>query len=348
MGVNPENRQNKKVKKHFVPSEYHLNYLRTLKPEVSFRSGEDPHGWQKKLRSRLEKILGGFPARASLKAETVDKKNFPGYIRERIIFQSEPFADVPAYLLTPTKINPPFPVVICLQGHSPGMHISIGQTRNKEEEELVAGDRDLAIQAVENNYAALVIEQRCFGERQETKQKAKAPQGCLDAAMHSLLLGKTLIGERVWDVIRGIDYLKTRKEIDGRRIACAGNSGGGTVTFFAACVDERIKVAVPSCYYCSYHDSLMQIYHCTDNYLPGILKVADMGDLGGLIAPRPLIILAGETDPIFPITGVKRAFRQTKKIYQAFKADQQLHLLVGKEGHRFYAKLAWPKIRKFL
>ena len=228
------------------------------------------------------------------------------------------------------------------------MHISIGQARNKEEKGLIAGDRDLAIQAIKNNYAALVIEQRCFGERQETKQKEKAPHGCQDAAMHSLLLGKTLIGERVWDVIRGIDYLKTRREIDSRRIACAGNSGGGTVTFFAACVDERIKVAVPSCYYCSYRDSLMQIYHCADNYLPGILKVADMGDLAGLIAPRTLIILAGETDPIFPIAGVKRAFRQTKKIYQAFKADRQLHLLIGKEGHRFYAKLAWPKIRKFL
>jgi len=292
--------------------------------------------------------LGDFPVRTSLKAETVEKKKFSGYVRERIVFQSEPFADVPAYLLLPAKINPPFPVVICLQGHSPGMHISLGQARNKEEKKLIAGDRDLAIQAIKNNYAALVIEQRCFGERQETKQKDKAPHGCQDAAMHSLLLGKTLLGERVWDVIRGIDYLQTRKEIDGRRIACAGNSGGGTITFFAACIDKRIKVAVPSCYYCSYRNSLMQIYHCTDNYLPGILKVADMGDLGGLIAPRPLIILAGETDPIFPIAGVKKSYRQTKKIYRAFKSDRKLHLLVGKGGHRFYAELAWPKIRKFL
>ena len=199
------------------------------------------------------------------------------------------------------------------------MHISIGQARNKEEKGLIAGDRDLAIQAIKNNYAALVIEQRCFGERQETKQKEKAPHGCQDAAMHSLLLGKTLIGERVWDVIRGIDYLKTRREIDSRRIACAGNSGGGTVTFFAACVDERIKVAVPSCYYCSYRDSLMQIYHCADNYLPGILKVADMGDLAGLIAPRTLIILAGETDPIFPMPALKEPSGRPKRFIRHLK-----------------------------
>ena len=58
--------------------------------------------------------MGGFPVRTPLGTETVEKKSFPGYIRERIVFQSEPFADVPAYLLVPAKTSPPFPVVICL------------------------------------------------------------------------------------------------------------------------------------------------------------------------------------------------------------------------------------------
>ena len=73
-----------------------------------------------------------------------------------------------------------------------------------------------------------------------------------------------------------------------------------------------------------------------------------MGDLGGLIAPRALIVVAGEKDPIFPIEGVREAFRQTKRIYKAFKAEKHLHLLVGKGGHRFYQDLAWPVIKKYL
>ena len=165
--------------------------------------------------------------------------------------------------------------------------------------------------------------------------------------MHSLILGKTLIGERIWDVIRGIDYLEERPEVNKTRIAVMGNSGGGTVTFFTACIDNRIRVAIPSCYYCSYAYSIMRIYHCVDNYIPGIMTLADMGDLAGLIAPKPLIIVAGEKDKIFPIEGVRKAFKQTRKIYRAFKAEKNLHLLVGKDGHRFYKDLAWPVIEKY-
>ena len=102
------------------------------------------------------------------------------------------------------------------------------------------------------------------------------------------MLGKTVVGERVWDVMRGIDLLQEQPEVDAGRIACMGNSGGGTVTFYAACLEERIGLAVPSCMFCTYADSIMRIRHCGDNYLPGMLRVAEIGDLAGLIAPRRL------------------------------------------------------------
>ena len=334
---------------YFVPSDYHLKYLASLKPEMAYKKGEKVISWQRILRTRLKKLLGDFPKKkVPLRPKILERKEFRDYFREKLVFTSEPFADVPVYLLIPKNISLPAPAVICLQGHSPGMHISIGEAKNKHDRELIAGDRDFAIQSVQQGYIALAIEQRCFGERKETKQKARAPHGCQDAAMHSLILGKTLIGERVWDVVRGIDYLEKRKEVDKNRIACLGNSGGGTVTFFAACMDKRIKVAIPSCYYCNFSDGIMQIYHCTDNYIPGIMKLAEMGDLAGLIAPRALIVVAGKKDPIFPIKGVREAFRQTKKIYKAFNIEKNLHLLVGKGGHRFYQNLAWPVIKKYL
>ena len=334
---------------YFVPSDYHLKYLASLKPEMAYKKGEEPVSWQRKFRARLKELLGDFPKKkAPLKPKILERKEFRDYFRERLVFTSELFADVPAYLLIPKNVSLPTPAVICLQGHSPGMHISIGEARSKHDKESIAGDRDFAIQSVKEGYLALAIEQRCFGERKETKQKARSSHGCEDAAMHSLILGKTLIGERVWDIVRGIDYLEKRKEVDKNRIACLGNSGGGTITFFSACIDKRIKVAVPSCYYCDFSHSIMRIYHCTDNYVPGIMRLADMGDLGGLIAPRALIVVAGEKDPIFPIEGVREAFRQTKRIYKAFKAEKHLHLLVGKGGHRFYQDLAWPVIKKYL
>jgi dipeptidyl aminopeptidase/acylaminoacyl peptidase len=160
--------------------------------------------------------------------------------------------------------------------------------------------------------------------------------------MHSLMLGKTLAGERVYDVERGMDYLATRPEIDVERIGIMGNSGGGTITMFAAAVlRDRLAYAMPSCSFCTYEDSIMNIYHCSDNYIPGLLKYADMPDILGVFAPKPVVVVAGEHDEIFPIDGVRRAFSKLSAVYEAAGAKDKCKLVVGPGGHRFYADPAW-------
>ena len=104
----------------------------------------------------------------------------------------------------------------------------------------------------------------------------------------------------------------------------------------------RIRYAMPSCYFCTFRDSLMSIYHCADNYVPGILQYAEMADVMGLFAPRPVVIVAGEQDDIFPIDATRRAFDDLKVIYEAAGAGDRCHLVVGSGGHRFYAADAWP------
>ena len=84
--------------------------------------------------------------------------------------------------------------------------------------------------------AALCIEQRSFGERRERHQGRVSTHGCHDATMHALMLGRTLLGERVFDVDRGLDYLETRDDVDWSRVGIMGNSGGGTVSLFSAAV----------------------------------------------------------------------------------------------------------------
>ncbi len=306
---------------------------------------KDISNWQKKLRRKLKEIMGGFPPSGakicSLNVRIIEKQEFAEYYREKIVYTSEPFADVPSYLLIPKNLNLPLPTMICLQGHSPGMHISVGITKDEKDEKSIKGDRDFALQAVRNGFVAFAIEQRNFGEREEMKLLKRANNRCQDATSHALMLGRTVIGERVWDVMRGIDYLYTRKEVDKNKIFSTGNSAGGTITFYSACVDERIKGALVSCAFCTYKDSIFSISHCFDNYLPGILKYAEMYDLAGLIAPRPFLIVAGNKDDIFPMDGVKKAFRFVKKIYRRFNAEDKTRLVIGNGGHRYYAELAW-------
>ena len=130
--------------------------------------------------------------------------------------------------------------------------------------------------------------------------------------------------------------------IDRERIVLMGNSGGGTATFYTAAIDERISLAMPSSAFCTYKDSIAAMHHCACNYVPGIAKEYDMGDLSGLIAPRPLVIVNGISDSIFPNAGVVEAYEITKTLYRAAGCEDKCALVTGPEGHRFYADLAWP------
>jgi len=329
----------------FAPETCHQHLLDTVTPALAYTPERDYQGWRQSVEARLQELLGPTPAVVPLNIRQEEGVERDFYRETRFVFTSEPGADVPCYLLTPLDAGEPLPLVICLQGHTSGMHISMGMPKNEGDERMIAsGDRDFALQAVQEGYAALVMEQRCFGERGDARatQVRHVKNGCHHASMVALLLGRTMVGERVWDVRRAIDALAHFPEIDTQRIGCMGNSGGGTITWFAACVEPRIRIAMPSCYVCSFRHSIAAIDHCADNYVPGILRWFDLGDLACLIAPRPLVVVAGRTDPIFPLEGVHQAFATIQQIYARAAAPDKCRLVVGEGGHRFYAAQSWP------
>lgn len=329
---------------HFAPSVFHCCLMDNTKQVLSYRSG-NVSAWQQKLRRKLRQFIGDIPReRVPLNMRSLWKRNHRLGTIEKIVFTSEPYADVPAYVCLPRNMEPPYPFMICLQGHSTGMHNSIAVDINDETKAIkVDGDRDFALGCMSRGLAALCIEQRSLGERCETLQEKVSPHGCHDAVMQGLMLGRTLLSQRVFDVDRAIDYLKTRGDVDFSCLGVMGNSGGGTVSLFSSALLPRIRFAMPSCYFCTFRDSIMSIYHCADNYIPGLYRYAEMADIMGLFAPRPVVVVAGKQDLIFPVSGVRKAFRHLKRIYRAAGAEKHCHLVIGNEGHRFYADLAWPK-----
>ena len=334
---------------HLSPSAYHRHLMRQTQPSLSYPGG-DVLSWQSRLREKLLELLGGFPEeRPPLNVHSLWQREHPlGHI-EKLLFTSQPFADIPAYLCLPHNVTPPCPCMICLQGHTTGMHISLAVDRDDETLPIkVEGDRDFALGCLRNGVAALCIEQRSFGERCEQLQEQVSDHGCHDAAMHALLLGKTLLGERVFDVDRAIDYLLTRPDVDPSRIGVMGQSGGGTVGIYAAALLPRLAFAMPSCSFCTFQASLLSIYHCADNYVPRLYQYAEMADLLGLFAPRPVVVVAGQDDDIFPLQGVQEAFTHLQEIYAALGATGRCQLVVGPAGHRFYADLAWPLMNTFI
>jgi len=335
----------------FNPSAVHDHLIKTTPREMAFDGG-DVKAWQRKLRKKVKSLTGfdRMPSgddRCDLNVQSIWKREHKLGSIERITFTSEDHADVPAYVCLPKNAEAPYEWFVCVQGHSTGMHNSIGTDFETNTKNIkVPPDRDFGLTAMANGYAALCIEQRGFGERHWKWGKKEIIGSDDQAAMHALMLGRTLIAERVFDVDRGIDYLMTRDDVQPKRIGVMGNSGGGTISMFSSAMLPRLATAMPSCYFCSFEHSVMAMPHCGCNFVPGILTVAEMSDVMGLFAPKPLVIVAGKHDDIFPIHAVRSQFRLLQKIYAAAGAPDNCKLVVGDGDHRFYADLSWPKMNK--
>ncbi len=279
----------------------------------------------------------------NLDIESVEKKD--GYTMTRFTFESEKGAIVPCYLLIPDNGKKKYPVVITLQGHSTGFHNSINVAKYPGDEEDLPRVA-FAIQAVENGYAALAIEQRAMGETKPQKEKRNWGKMCSFTAQVAFSLGRTLIGERVWDVSKAIDVLSNFDECDLDNIMITGSSGGGTASYYSACYDERIKLCAPSCSFCPYKESILDIYHCACNFIPSAYRYFDMQDLACLIAPRKLVIIAGKDDIIFPIEGVYRGYETVKSIYKKAGYLNNLELVVTQKGHYWCPNESWQAIKR--
>ncbi len=311
--------------------------------------------WQAVARAKLRELLGlDLISRCADELEVLSVKNCGDYTDTRFSFQSEEGYYVPCHILKPKTAVGKLPVLICLQGHSTGMHISLGNPIfDGDEGDIQSGDRDYARIAVKLGYCAIAVEQRYMGECGGTADGPGCSNRPADGinALPALLFGRTAIGERVHDTMRAIDVITRSNHpifdcVNADDIMLTGNSGGGTTTFYTACIDERIKYAIPSCALCTYKDSIIDLGHCACNYIPSVARYFDMGDLAGLIVPRGLIICAGKEDKIFPLEGVKETFAVAETLFKNADCPNKIQLVLGDGGHRYYAKQSFECLEK--
>jgi dienelactone hydrolase len=302
--------------------------------------------WQATLRAKVTELIGGFPSdREPLRPVTLDTRSFPGYRREKIVFDSRAGVSVLAYVLVPARAQTPAATVICVPGHGRGVDDIVGiDEQGRERTDKAGYQHDFAIQAAEAGLAAVAIEPLAFGCRRDpvNARQGLSRKACDPAAGGALLVGETMIAWRVWDVMRTIDYIATRPDLDASRIGCMGISGGGTATLFSAALEPRIRAAMVSGYLNTFRDSIGSLAHCIDNYVPGILNWAEMHDVAGLIAPRPLFVESGERDNIFPIAASRESVARVREIYQVFQAADRIEHEVFPGEHSFWGKRGIP------
>lgn len=331
-----------------LPDTYSMDRAQKTVGEFRFKPGMDYSEWKQAARADLVRRLGIAEKLVAPRMELDPQIQWTREVANgtitKLSIQAEPDIRIPMYLCLP-KGKGPFPVWICLQGHGSGMHVSIGVKWEDEKTfEADDGDRDFAVQCLEKGYAALCIEQRGFGER---NCRSDRHYGDLRLAQNALLFGETMIGNRVFDIDRGIDFIMTRPELEHDRIGITGNSGGGTASIYAGAILDRLTHLMPSSCFSGYRESIVRLRHCPCNYVPGLLLWGDMGDLMGLCAPKALVIVNGKDDTSFPLDAAEREFAHGAEIYRAAGVPDRCRHVIGNAGHRFYKADAWPVMDEF-
>jgi dienelactone hydrolase len=277
-------------------------------------------------------------------AEKLQRIDCNSYWEEKYSLAVGEGVQAPMYLLIP-KAEPPYTAVLAFHGHDPGVQYILGNYP----------DEDTAVfnQNMHNNYAQALaqagylvcaIEQRGMGERL-TEQTGEPPlvRSCRHLAFSYMLHGRTLLGERCWDGMCALNYLQTRADVRPGLFGCTGHSGGGTTALFLAAVDQRLAAAVVSGCFCSIQASILGMPHCECNYVPGILQLGEMGDIAALIAPRPLCLVNGRYDPIFPLEGAQAQFETVRCAYEADGRAEACQLTIheGKHAYHLPTALNW-------
>jgi dienelactone hydrolase len=333
--------------------EFCLSEYESITPSLGFSATDEDSArrWQAEARAKLVDLLGGFPEPVPLQPEVLETRDLGSYTREKIVFQTRRNLTAIGYLLLPKERAGRIPAIVCITGHGRGCDDIVGiEPDGTQRTEKTGYAKDFAIQAVEKGYAAFALEPLAFGHRRDAAARAGGPNqySCRPAAGAAMLFGQTMIGWRVWDVMRTLDYLQTRPEVAADRVATMGISGGGTVSLFSGAVEERIRASVVSCYFNTFRDSIVSLSHCLDNYVPGLLPYMEMYDVAGLVAPRGLFVESGENDRIFPIAGARAAYERTAPIFRTLGAEDRLGREIFPGGHEFHGVGAFEFLGRVL
>jgi dienelactone hydrolase len=338
----------KNLHRYFGPHSRGLG-LRTSKPAAV-------KAWQAKARRRLVELLALAKLKpAPAKARRDESVDCGDHVREHWLMRSQPDVTVPFYLLRPKGAEGRLPAVICPHGHGGGGKVAPAGVRIAPEvaQSIEQHNYDYGVQFARAGLLAFCPDARGFGQRQEKEVRANVlASSCHHIHLMSEPLGIPLAGLWVFDLMRLMDHVQSRRDVSKGRVGCAGLSGGGLQTLYFSAVDERVACAVVSGYFYGVLESLLEMpNNCPCNIVPHLWEDFDMGDLGALIAPRPLVIETGDADPLNGASGLKNVLPQVaiaRRAYRGRHAADRLRHDIFPGPHKWHGAVAVPWMKKWL
>ncbi len=253
--------------------------VRGVHTPVKFRPYPSREAWLERATYLRQQILMAaglwpMPERTPLNARIFDRLDREGYSIEKVYFESYPGFYCTGNLYRPRGRSGPFPGV-----WSPHGHWNYGRLEHAEAGSVVARAINLARQG----YVVFTPDMVGFNDSFQVSHQFGGPR--------QQLWGINVLGLQLWNSIRGLDFLESLPDVDRNRLVMTGASGGGTQTFLAAAVDDRVKVSVPV----NMVSAHMQGGSNCEN-APNLRLDTFNVEIAALAAPRPMLLVAATGD----------------------------------------------------
>jgi dienelactone hydrolase len=245
------------------------------------------------LRTDLAQLVA-FEQRESF-LDMLSERRLDGYVELRVRYAGVQ-EDVPALLLVPDGAGP-FPAVLAHHQHNSQWHLGKSEVAGLAGEPLHAFGPALARAGL----VVLAPDAVGFEDRRYTgagiDERADDWLQYFNEMAYRLVSGELLATTVLGDAACGLSALRADERVDGSKLGAVGHSYGGYVTILLAALDERVRFACASGSACSYRRRMRDRSGIEFSMaIPGILNVADVDGLLGLIAPRPLLLLSASED----------------------------------------------------
>ena len=300
-----------------------LAQIRTYEPQMAYQGqrGDAWREWRGSVRSKMEDLLNlSYEPAEHVPVEEVSKELVSGVERVRIRLQAADGLWLPAYVMAPVDAVEPMPALLVYPGHG-----TIRQTAGVDH----SVHQSNALALAQAGYVTITVEERGLGELGQVAHEA------LDNVAR--LLGRTWLGMTLEDGLRALDYVQSRPDVKPSHIGVTGLGLGAGLALYTAALDERVRAVALQNYLGGGIDPLVVHGHGCD-FVPGLLKYANLGDVARLVVPRPALY-------IYPkgrvTTVVARAwFDQTRPSYEAFSCPDRTNFIEHTGGDNYDRALA--------
>ena len=307
--------------------------------------------WKAQARHVLAECMQNLqPAPKAYAMEVTDREQRDGYEARKIRFNLSEWSRVPAYLLVPEGKGP-FPAIVLLHDH--GAHFSIGKEKMVRPfhvaPEVMEDADQWASQCYDgqyvgdylarHGYVVLAVDALFWGERGRKEGTSYDAQQAL--ASNFLQMGASWGAFINVDDMRSAEFLASLPFVDKKRVGSLGFSMGAYRSWMLAALTDVVRASASICWM----NTTEHLMTLTNNQnkggsayamlIPALRRYLDYPHVASIACPKPTLFFNGTQDKLFPIEGVRDAYREMEAVWQSQGASDRLVTKLWDEKHFF-------------